>query len=89
MPNHILKIKPYSEGENYFVNELMLICKDKAVVRLGEIWGFEWNEYEISHNDYMMIKEYIQKKRRIRLNQSLFFFFRVFYIIFYERRSYL
>ena len=62
MANHILRIEPRSEGEEYFVNELIPIAKDEVKVRLGKIFGFSWNEYEITHDDFIRIKEYINKK---------------------------
>lgn len=62
MKNHILKLEPYSEGEEYFVNELMPIAKDGVEVRLGETFGVPWNEYEFTNDDFLRIKEYIAKR---------------------------
>lgn len=64
MAVHILRVEPHSEGEKYFVDKLMPIAKDKVTVRLGEIFGFPWNEYEITHDDCIRIMEHIVYKDR-------------------------
>ena len=64
MSNHVLKIEPNSEAEKYFVNEIMTNCKDKVICRLGIIYGLEWNEYEITHADYIRCQKYIEKMRK-------------------------
>lgn len=62
MSNHVLKIEPYSEAEEYFINELMSICKDRVSVRLGTIFRLPWNEYEITHDDFIRIRDYIKSR---------------------------
>lgn len=63
MKRYIFKIKPDSAAEKYFVNELMKECKDKVICRLGYIFGRDWNEYEVTHDDYIRIETYNKKKK--------------------------
>lgn len=62
MNNHTLNIKIGSEGEQYFVNELMTHCEDKVIVRLGDLFGWPYNQYEITHDDYLRISDYIKTR---------------------------
>lgn len=66
MKVHVLKIKIDSLAEEYFVNDLMPICKDKVKVRLGAIFGMPWNEYEITDGDYNIIAKFLKQKKRGR-----------------------
>ena len=63
-PNYTLKIESDSEAEKYFCNDLMKLCKDKVTCRLGVLYGVPYNEYVISENDYMRIREHIKSKKR-------------------------
>lgn len=63
MENHVLKIGANSEGENYFVKEIMPNCKDKVIIRLGSLFGVNWNEYEITHEDFLRCREFIKTKK--------------------------
>jgi hypothetical protein len=65
MENHVLKIGPNSEGERYFVDEIMPNCKDKVLIRLGMIFGNPWNEYEITHEDFLRCREFIKAKKGV------------------------
>lgn len=47
MNNHILRIKPYSEAEDYFVNTFIPICKDTVKCRLGNIFNKPYNYNEL------------------------------------------
>lgn len=58
-----IRVAPYSEAERYLINELFKICKDETACRLGVIFGFEYNEYDISKKDYRRIKDYIKSKK--------------------------
>lgn len=60
MKNHVLKILPNSEAEQYFVNDIMPNCKDKVICRLGIMFGVSWNEYEITHDDYKRCRNFIK-----------------------------
>lgn len=64
MDNHILRIKPYSEAEDYFVNTFVPICKDKVYCSLGGIFGKPYNEYVITHDDFIRCREFILKTKK-------------------------
>lgn len=49
---HILRVLPDSEAEEYFIKKYMPICKDKVICRLGLIFGLDYNEYEITDDDF-------------------------------------
>lgn len=61
--NHVLKILANSEGEHYFVNTIMPICKDEVNCRLGDIYGWIWNEYEITDDDFYRCREFIMNMK--------------------------
>ena len=61
---HVLKIEPDSEAERYFIGTFMPICKDQVAVRLGEIWGWSYNEYEFTHEDFERCRDYIKNRDR-------------------------
>lgn len=63
MNNHVLKIEPYSEAETYFTNEFIPKCKDEVKVRLGSVFGMPWNEYEITHDDFIRCRDYIKSTK--------------------------
>ena len=48
---HILRVLPDSEAEEYFMKTYMPICKDNVICRLGLIFGWDYNEYEITDDD--------------------------------------
>lgn len=62
MLKHALKIEQNSEAEEYFLNEIMSNCEDEVICRLGIIFGWPYNEYEISDNDFNRCHEYVMKK---------------------------
>lgn len=62
-----LKIKPDSEAEEYFVKELMPICKDKVSCLLGVFTGNNYNQYSISNRDYFRIRKAIKAKKGVEL----------------------
>lgn len=64
MDKHILRIKPYSEAEDYFVNTFIPICKDTVKCRLGNIFNKPYNEYEISNYDYIRCREFLLKSKK-------------------------
>lgn len=60
MKNHILKVKPYSEAEERLMelfNKTSSICE--IIVRIGEIFGWPYNEYEFSEERYQAIRNYL------------------------------
>lgn len=63
MKKHVLKITPNSEGEYYFINKLIRVCKDGVICRLGSTFGRDWNEYEITHRDFLRVQEFIANKK--------------------------
>ena len=54
-----LKILADSEAEGYFM-DLLKVTKDKKACRLGAIFGWNYNEYDISDEDFLRIKEHIK-----------------------------
>ena len=60
---HVLKILPDSEAEEYFIKDIMPLCKDKVAVRLGAIWGMDWNEYVVTHEDYLRVGKQLKELR--------------------------
>lgn len=46
--NHVLKVLPYSEAEEYFIKTYIPICKNKVICCLGLIFGWDYNEYEMN-----------------------------------------
>ena len=63
MKNHVIKVKPNSEGEYYFVNKLIRICKDGVICRLGSTFGKDYNEYEITHSDFRRVQKFIANQK--------------------------
>ncbi len=61
--DHYLRISPDSEAEEYFVKEIMPLCKDKVAVMLGATIGIECNTYMVSHDDYLRVQEHLKKMR--------------------------
>ncbi len=59
-----LKVVPYSPAEDKFVNKLMPVCKDKVVCRLGALFGWPYNEYVITEEDFQRIKTEILKEKK-------------------------
>lgn len=62
MNKHILKVKPYSEAEERLMH---LFCKTKTnssevIVRIGELFGWPYNEYEFSEERYQAIQNYLK-----------------------------
>lgn len=60
MSNHVFKVLPESEAEQYFVKDIMPHCKDRVICRLGVMFGRPWNEYEITHDDYDRCQKFIK-----------------------------
>lgn len=65
MEKHVLKIKPFSEAERYFKDTYIPICKDEVICRLGSDVGQNWNEYEITHEDYIRCQTVAKNKKRV------------------------
>ena len=49
---HVLRVLPDSEAEEYFMKTYIPICKNKVICRLGLIFGWDYNEYEITDDDF-------------------------------------
>lgn len=61
MKNHILKVEPYSEAEERLMelfNKTSSI--GEIIVRIGEIFGWPYNEYEFSEERYQAIRNYLE-----------------------------
>lgn len=56
---HGLKVIPNTEAEEYIINTIMPLCKDKVICRLGSIFGVDYNEYVISDKDYKKLHKEI------------------------------
>lgn len=63
MEKHVLKVVPNSEGEYYFVNKLIRVCKDGVICRLGSTFGKDYNEYEITHSDFRRVQKFIENQK--------------------------
>lgn len=59
MLKYTLKVEPDSEAEDYFLNTLTSVCKDDVIVRLGELFGWTYNEFEITLEDFNRCCEFI------------------------------
>lgn len=60
MKDHVFKILPDTEAEKYFVNNIVPKCKKQVHCRLGAIFGMPWNEYIITHRDYIRCRKFIK-----------------------------
>lgn len=61
-----LKVVPNSEAEDYFIEELMhhvVLPKGSVTVRLGAMWGVNYNEYIMTAEAYQIFKNYIKVKK--------------------------
>lgn len=58
---HIMKVVPFSEAEERFMELLSLVeVKPESVMcRIGSIFGKPYNEYVISDGLYNQIREYL------------------------------
>ena len=45
--------------------DLLKVTKDKKACRLGAIFGWNYNEYDISDEDFLRIKEHIKTTKRL------------------------
>ena len=60
MMDHVFKIVPDSEAEKYFMENINPKCKDGVKVRLGALFGKPWNEYVLTHDDYIRCQKFIK-----------------------------
>lgn len=58
---HIMKIVPFSEAEERFMELLRMVeVKPESVIcKLGEVFGKPYNEYFLSDGLYNQIREYL------------------------------
>ena len=59
----VIQIVPDSEAEMFFIKVLMPVCKDKVICRLGVLFGWNYNEYEVTRNDSKRIANYVKSKK--------------------------
>ena len=59
MLNYTLKFEQDSDAENYFLNTLISVCKDEVVCRLGDLFGWSYDEFIISQDDFNRCCEFI------------------------------
>ena len=60
-----MKVEPYSEAENTFMHILkdVKLPQGSIICSLGEITGSLYNEYRITHEAFLIIREYLKKAR--------------------------
>lgn len=57
MLEHAIRVVKDSEAEEFIAKTLMPKCKDKVGIRLGDIFGWDYNEYVFSHRDVKRLRK--------------------------------
>ena len=62
----VINLKEDSAAEKYFMRGIIPYLKDRPIVRLGAIWGFDGvNQYEISLKDRIRLRREISVLKRL------------------------